>query len=76
MALHNSVNLILFVVLQIFLVTGGHDSDTTEILEDKKWKVLKSGNLPIAVNSGLRLATIDNNVFSFGKIALDFNFIL
>ena len=54
-------------VLQIFLVTGGEFSDTTEILQEKKWKVLATGNLPAKIN-GLSLITIDNNVFSFGKI--------
>ena len=47
---------------------------TTEILEDKKWKVLPNGHLPGYTGSytynlfELRLATIDNNVFSFGKM--------
>ena len=42
---------------------------TTEILEDKKWTVLPNGNLPGNVGLwGLRLAVIDNNVYSFGKI--------
>ena len=49
------------------MVTGGEFSDTTEILEDKEWKVLSSGNLPAKIY-GLSLTTIDNNVFSFGKI--------
>ena len=44
---------------------------TTEILEDKKWKVLPNGNLPGHAGLygiyGLRLATIDNKIFSFGK---------
>ena len=45
---------------------GGIWSRTTEILEAKKWKVLPQGNLPFKI-AGLSLATIDNNVFSFGK---------
>ena len=55
-------------------MTGGGYTMTTEILEDKKWKVLPNGNLPgtgIAGQQGiygLRLATVDNNVFSFGKM--------
>ena len=41
---------------------------TTEILEDKKWKVLPNGNIvPGTAIYGLKLTTIDNNVFSFGK---------
>ena len=64
--------LIFVLFLQIFLVTGGDYSITTEILQDKKWIVLKYGNLPLPVGYsrivGLRLATIDNEIFSFGKI--------
>ena len=45
---------------------GGIWSRTTEILEAKKWKVLPQGNLPFKI-AGLSLATIDNNVFSFGR---------
>ena len=42
---------------------------TTEILEENKWKVLPNGNIvPGASFYGLKLATIDNNVFSFGKM--------
>ena len=46
-------------------------SDTTEILnnmEDRKWTVLKNGKLPgnYRFRTGLRLATVNNNVFAFG----------
>ena len=59
--------------LQIFLVTGGVYVIATEILKDKKWTVLKheNGNLPfpgITGLKGVRLATLNNEVFSFGKI--------
>ena len=47
-------------------MTGGMYSDTTEILEDKKWKVLLYGNLPGRIY-GLKLATVNNKVFAFGK---------
>ena len=58
------------------MVTGGLDpgAEHTEKLEleDKKWSkwtVLQNGNLPgNARIYGLRLATVDNKVFSFGKI--------
>jgi len=55
---------------RIFLVTGGYYAkDTTEILEGKKWIVLKSGNLPVAGELyGLSLATINNEVFAFGGL--------
>jgi len=40
---------------------------TTEILEGKNWKVLPNGNIVSGTAMyGLQLATIDNNVFSFG----------
>ena len=47
-------------------------SDTTEILnmKDQKWTVLANGKLPGNGNhrfrGGLRVATINNNVFAFG----------
>ena len=47
-------------------MTGGSFSETTEILQDKKWTVLANGNLPAKIY-GLSLFTIDNTVFSFGK---------
>ena len=50
-------------------MTGGYYSATTEILAtglDQVWKVLKNGNLPW-FHHGIKLATIDNEVFSFGK---------
>ena len=50
------------------MVTGGTYSDTTEILQDQNWTVLKDGNLPVPALSHMNLATIDNMVFSFGKI--------
>ena len=62
---------LLFIILQIFLVTGGSYSTTTEILQDKKWIVLPYGKLPLpgaSLLAGLRLATIDNEVFAFGKV--------
>ena len=47
---------------------GGLYSYTTEILEDKQWKVLPKGNLPgNAIIYGLRLTTVYNKVFAFGK---------
>ena len=53
---------------------------TTEILEDKKWKVLSNGHLPIPGYTGsytynlyvLRLATVDNDVISFGNVKFSF----
>ena len=50
------------------MVTGGDFSMTTEIKtrQDKNWKVLPNGNLPIQM-WGFRLMTIHNEVFSFGK---------
>ena len=51
---------------------------TTEILEDKKWKVLSNGHLPGYTGSytynlyGLRLATVDNDVISFGNVKFSF----
>lgn len=55
---------------RIFLVTGGRYSITTETLQDKKWTVLKYGNLPLSKGVtglyGLQVATVNNNVFSFG----------
>ena len=62
-------------VLQIFLVTGGRQSITTEILQDDKtWKVLNNGNLPLSRYGsvtglqGLGLDTLNNEVYSFGEI--------
>ena len=51
---------------KIFLVTGGRYSKTTEILEEKKWKVLNTGDLPTQIY-GFGLATLNNEVFAFGK---------
>merc|ERR1719312_362846 len=57
---------------RVFLVTGGYYSLTTEILKEneKKWTVLKTGNLPLPGNiyglAGVRAATINNQVFAFG----------
>ena len=53
-------------------MTGGHDSNSTEILRDKKWTVFANGNLPGSKNFGLGLATIDNKVFAFGKLNIHF----
>ena len=52
--------------LQIFLVTGGRYSPTSEILVDSKnqWKILEHAALQLF---SLRLATINNEVFCFGK---------
>ena len=53
------------------MVTGGLNAVTTEIHQGKGWTVLKNGNLPVSKGvtgvNGLRLATVKNNVFSFGK---------
>ena len=55
--------------LKIFLVTGGHDSHSTEILRDKKWTVLENGDLPSGSKIfGLGLTTFNNTVFAFGKV--------
>ena len=65
------------VFLKIFLVTGGYDASkkglmTTEILEDKQWKVLPYGDLPGNIGlRGVRLATVGNKVFSFGNVLND-----
>ena len=48
-------------------MTGGRYSNTTEILKDKEWTVLENGNLPWMMEN-FGLATINNNIFSFGKI--------
>ena len=48
-------------------MTGGTYSKTTEILQDKKWIVLKNGDLPVRLY-GLSLATVNNEVFAFGNI--------
>ena len=60
------------------MVTGGEYrsgdaySETTEILQEpyKNWIVLKKGNLPYTNYRifGLGLATVNNEVFAFGKI--------
>ena len=51
-------------------MTGGTVSRTTEILEDKKWTVLPHGDLPgPGILYGLKLATVYNKVFSFGKFS-------
>lgn len=50
-------------------MTGGHDSNSTEILRDKKWTVLENGDLPSGSKVfGLGLITFDNKVFAFGKV--------
>ena len=63
--------------MKVFLVTGGTGgAGTTEILQDKKWTLLKNGNLDgNAKIYGMKLATIDNEIFSFGKIWNIFFFI-
>lgn len=62
--------------LQIFLVTGGRSTDTTEILMNKnKWTVLPKGNLPGGSIAGLGLATVENNVFAFGKAKTNQSFL-
>ena len=49
-------------------MTGGFYSATTEIFENNSWKVLPYGNLPGNVPIyGMELATVYNEVFSFGK---------
>ena len=54
----------------MLLVTGGtygsflDNLDSTEILEDKKWRITAS--LPSA-RSGLRAASIDNKILVFGR---------
>ena len=53
-------------------MTGGHDSNSTEILKDKKWTVLANGNLPGSKTFGLGLTFFDNQVFAFGKLNLQF----
>ena len=58
---------------KIFIVTGGLYTSTTEILKDKTWTALPSdGNIGNSAGIygiyGLSLATIDNEVFSFGKM--------
>ena len=50
------------------MVTGGYFSNTTEILKDKEWTVLENGNLPWMMH-GFGLASINNNIFSFGEIS-------
>ena len=81
--IHLSYNLNLYSVLQVFLVTGGTSGGTnslsTEIKDanaplGEKWTLLKDGDLPLSESKyiyglqGARLATLNNEVFSFGKI--------
>ena len=56
-------------------MTGGYSSENSAITEvlkhinDEKWTILKYGNLPSKYHryrSGVRLATVENNVFAFG----------
>ena len=59
----------LLIFLQIFLVSGGDFTVSTEILEDGKWKILWNAKLPLPGTDalyGLRLATVANQVYSFG----------
>ena len=56
----------ILISFKIFMVTGGDLTETTEIFQDRKWKVLPYGNLPIKM-WGFRLITIHNEVFSLGK---------
>merc|ERR1711915_178243 len=54
---------------RIFLVSGGDFTVSTEILEDGKWKILWNAKLPLPSSDalkGLRLATVANQVYSFG----------
>ena len=53
-------------------MTGGHDSNSSEILRDKKWTVLANGNLPGSKTFGLGLTSLDNQVFAFGKLNVHF----
>ena len=57
------------------MVTGGYDGsnriDTTEVFQDNVWRTV-SGKRTVPT-SGLRTATVDNRVFSFG---ISFNIIL
>ena len=62
-------------LLQVFLVTGGEYSITTETKTiGENWRLLKGGDLPLYGSKyiyglqGVRLATLNNEVFSFGKI--------
>ena len=53
------------------MVTGGWSSgirhDSTEIFSDNVWRTV-AGKLPGGGVSALRIATINNQVLSFGKI--------
>ena len=63
-----SYNKYIIIILQVLLVTGGTDRsdrfDSTEILEDKKWRI--TAPLPSA-RSFLRAASINNKILVFGK---------
>ena len=59
-------------------MTGGRFSETTEIKEigeKQKWTVLKSGDKPVPYPLGkvaeLKLTTINNVVYAFGKKTLN-----
>ena len=60
---------------------GGKNSLTTEIKDanapkDEKWTLLKYGDLPLPGSNyvygleGLKLATLNGEVFSFGKVSI------
>ena len=62
-----SYNKYIIIILQVLLVTGGHDNvwlDSTEILEDKNWRI--TAPLP-SPRSNLRAASIDNKILVFGR---------
>lgn len=65
--------LLFSIPLQIFLVTGGSPSPTTSVTSeilvdvDKPWRPLSQATLVRGLY-GLRLATINNEVFCLGTI--------
>ena len=62
-----SYNKYIIIILQVLLVTGGYNNgylDSTEILEDKNWRI--TAPLPSA-RYLLRAESIDNKILVFGR---------
>ena len=59
--------------MQVLLVTGGRNNDkldSTEVLEDMAGTWRLTAPLPSA-RTGLRAASVDNNIFVFGQNIFD-----
>ena len=61
---------ILTFICQLFMVTGGYTGssslDGTEIFNDNVWRTVEAAKLPAPIY-GLRVATLNNRVLSFGN---------